>query len=124
MEENTYKYERLINVMRDVGKKVSNDPMQIGIVKEEGVIKIDSMELDKNDYYLNSMLRLNDSNKIYYHNRHPSSGEYMTDGSHNGTLTEYKNDVLYPGDMVVVQKIQGIQGVMEKFIVLAKVVVP
>lgn len=113
-------YEEFINQMRKAGKYYNAPVPQIGIVTERGKIKIDSMTLDTDDYLINCNLRLDDKEKVYIHKDKTASSDYVTDSSHNGTLKEYKDNVLYSGDKVLMIKLDG----FEQFILIAKVVKP
>lgn len=106
--------------MRRAGRYYNAQPPQLGIMMDAGKIKIDTMTLDKNDYLINCNLRLNNKKKIFIHNSEPQSAEYMTDSSHNATLEEYKKNILQEGDRVLLVKLNK----HEKYVVIAKVVVP
>lgn len=111
-------YEELTELMRQNGKRYNPPIPQVGIVSGKGKIKIDGMELKPEDYLINCNLRLDDKQKIFVHTSKPSSGEFMTDSSHNETLKEVKDNVLYEGDRVLILKLEG----FEKFVLIAKVV--
>lgn len=113
-------YEKIVKLMRKSGEYYNPEVPEIGIVAENGKIKIDSIELEKSDYLINCNLRLDDKEKVYIHNNMTSSGDYVTDGSHNGVLKEYRDNILQPGDKVLVQKLNG----HEQYVVIAKVVNP
>ena len=115
-------YEKFVNVMRKAGTYNNAPTPQIGIVSGRGKIKVDTQELEPDDYLLDCNLRLDDKEKIYLHSSRPSSGEYITDSSHNGTLKEYSDNVLRTGDKVLLLKMTGVAGEIEKFIVLSMVV--
>lgn len=113
-------YERFVEQMRKAGEFYNVPAPQLGIMLDSGKIKIDAMILDKNDYLINCNLRLNPSEKIFLHTSKTSSGEYVTDSSHNETLKEYKKNILQEGDEVLLLKLAQ----HEKYILIAKVVVP
>lgn len=111
-------YERWIEAMREQGANKNPNTPQLGVIMKSGKIMVDNLPLEKGDYLLDCNLRLDDKEKVYYHTQKTSSGEYVTDGGHNGTLKEYKNNILREGDRVLVLKLEK----SEKFVVLAKVV--
>lgn len=113
-------YEKMVSLMRNESKKTAAPPPVIGLVVDRGKIKLDSMELDTDDYLINCNLRLDDKEKVYWHKEKPSGGEYLTDGQHNGSLKEYKDNILQKGDKVLMLKLDG----FEKYILIAKVVKP
>lgn len=113
-------YEELVEAIREEGKYYNPPPIQIGIVMERGKVKLDTNILDTDDYYIDCNLRLDDKEKVYIHTGRTASGDYVTDSSHNGTMKEYKNNVLYEGDRVLVMKLSN----KEHYVVIAKVVVP
>lgn len=115
-------YERIISEMRKQGARYNPPAPVIGVVQGRGRIKIDSidLELDEDDYLIDCNLRLDDTEKVYYHTRHTASGQYLTDGEHNGTLKEHKDNVLRTGDRVLAFKLEN----FEKYIIIAKVVKP
>lgn len=115
-------YERIISEMRKQGAMYNPPVPVIGVVQGRGRIKIDSidLELDEDDYLINCNLRLDDTEKVYYHTGHTASGQYLTDGEHNGTLKEHKDNVLRTGDRVLAFKLES----FEKYIIIAKVVKP
>ena len=113
-------YEDLVRQMRRQGKYFNADPVTIGVVSGKGKIKIDNNELEPDDYLINCNLRLDDEKKIYLHTAKPTSGEYMSGSEHNGTLEEYKENVLKKGDKVLLVKLYE----KEKYVLIAKVVEP
>lgn len=113
-------YEELTELIRQNGKRYNPPVPQIGIVSGRGKIKIDGIEIKPEDYLMNCNLRLDEKEKVFIHTAKPSSGEFMTDSSHNGTLKEMKNNVLQEGDRVLMLKLEG----FEKFVLIAKVVEP
>lgn len=113
-------YEKIVEQMRKSGKYYNPSVPEIGIVAEDGKIKIDSIELEKDDYLINCNLRLDDKETVYIHSSGTASGDYVTDSSHNSALKEYRDNILEPGDKVLVQKLNG----HEQYVVIAKVVKP
>lgn len=113
-------YERLVNQMRKSGAYYNPQESQIGIMLDDGKVKIDTMILDKDDYLMNCNLRLDATKKVFYHTGYTASGEYLTDGSHNSFLKEYKDNILRSGDKVLMLKLKG----FEQYILIAKVVKP
>lgn len=113
-------YEKLVEQMRKAGKYYNAPIPQIGVVKERGKISLCGIDLDTKDYLMNCNLRLDDKEKVYFHSGHTSSGDYVTNSVHNSTLKEYKDNVLYPGDKVLMLKLDK----QEKYILLEKVVSP
>lgn len=106
--------------MRKAGRFYNAPVPRLGIMMDSGKIRMDTMVLDKNDYLLNCNLRLDQSKKIFLHTSEPGSAEYMTDSAHNNTLEEYKKNILQEGDEVLLLKLDR----HEKYILIAKVVVP
>ena len=90
-------YEDLVRQMRRQGKYFNADPVTIGIVSDKGKIKIDNNELEPDDYLINCNLRLDDEKKIYLHTTKPTSGEYMSDSEHNGTLGRIQGKCIKKG---------------------------
>lgn len=120
-------YEKIIEAMRKEGRYYNAPPLILGTVMSKGKIKIDEMILDakKGDFLIGSSLRLDDEVKQYVHEKKPFGGEWLTDGAHNADLKEYKNNVLYPGDKVLMVKLTTInRNESEIFVVIAKVVKP
>lgn len=114
-------YEKLVEEIRKQGRYYNPPHIQIGIVADsEGTIKLGGLNLKKKDYLINCNLRLENGEKIYLHKRWVSSGNYVTDSSHNSSMQEYKKNLLAAGDKLALVKVSG----MEKYIVLAKVVDP
>lgn len=100
-------YERFIEQMRKAGKYYNGPPIQLGKVLSDGKIKTGDLTIQKEDYLLDCNLRLDAGKKVYLH----------TDNS-NENLQEYKKNLLYKGDKVLIIKIE------EKFVIIAKVVKP
>lgn len=100
-------YERFIEQMRKAGKYYNGPAIQLGKVLSDGKIKTGDLTIQKEDYLLDCNLRLDAGKKIYLH----------TDNS-NENLQEYKKNLLYKGDKVLIIKIE------EKFVIIAKVVKP
>lgn len=113
-------YEKMINIIKAAVKQAAAPSPVLGLVTGRGKIKLDTMELDTDDYLINCNLRLDDKEKVYWHKEKPTGGEYLSDGEHNGTLKEYKDNVLQAGDRVLMLKLDG----YEKYILIAKVVKP
>lgn len=113
-------YENLIRIIKRIVEKSAAPSPVLGRVTGRGKIKLDSMELDTDDYLINCSLRLDDNEKVYWHKEKPTGGEYLSDAEHNNTLKEYKDNVLKTGDMVLMQKLSN----SEKYILIAKVVKP
>lgn len=113
-------YERFVNQMRKSGTYYNPQEPEIGIMMDDGKVKIDTMILDKDDYLMDCNLRLDASKKVFYHTGHTASGEYLTDGSHNSSLKEYKDNILRSGDKVLMLKLKG----FEQYILIGKVVKP
>lgn len=114
--------ERLIEIIRNQGAKHNPPVPMIGVMGEEGKVKLNDLSLDKDDYLMNCNLRLDPSKKIFYHKEKPSGGEYVSSSGHNTTLEEYKKNLLQEGDSVLMIKIENDEIV--QYILLAKVVAP
>lgn len=94
--------EELIEEMRRQGAKNNPPEMQLGTVKSGGIIEAYGHQLSKKDYLIAADL----NKKI----------EFTC--SYDGHRTEYKDNMLNPGDTVVVYKMENV------FVVLTKVVKP
>lgn len=116
-------YEKIVNAMRKSGTYYNQPAPRIGIVGENGTVKMDALTLEKEDYLLNSSLRLEDTPEIYVHQKEAGqSGEYMNAEDHNGSLEKYTDNILKPGDKALVIWIKNEDN--DTFVVLAKVVEP
>lgn len=113
-------YERFVEQMRKAGSFYNAPVPRLGIMMDSGKIRMDTMILDKSDYLINCNLRLDRTKKVFLHTSKPESAEYMTDSEHNSTLEEYKRNILQEGDEVLLLKLDR----HEKYILIAKVVVP
>lgn len=115
-------YERMIEIMRRQGKKYNPPAPEIGIMEEEGKVRLNDLLLDTDDYLIDCNLRLDKTKKVYYHKGEPSGGGYLTTSDHNAELEEYKKNLLQTGDRVLMLKIENDDA--EQYILLAKVVIP
>lgn len=111
-------YEKIIEIMQKAGKFYNAPSPCIGVIEQEGKIKIGSLTLEKDEYLLDCNLRLESSDKMYFYTKESGTG-------HDEILKEYTRNILKEGDKVLMTKLQSIPGEeTEKYIVIAKVVVP
>lgn len=51
-------YEEFVKQFRDCGKYYNSPPPELGIMKKDGAVKLDTMELDTDDYLISCGLSL------------------------------------------------------------------
>lgn len=88
-------YERFVQQFRNCGRYYNAPSPEIGIMRKDGKIKLDTMELDTDDYLMDCNL-------------------FLKEG------TDSKENALKEGDKVLILKISDV----ELYILLAKVVEP
>lgn len=116
-------YEKIVDAMRKSGTYYNQPTPRIGIVGGNGTVKMDALILEREDYLLNSSLYLEGTREIYVHRKEvEQSGEYMNAEDHNENLEKYTDNILKPGDKVLVIWIKNEDN--DTFVVLAKVVEP